>query len=88
MWPSWVIANRAAAGVESLDTQTDATFRSDRSNASPYETLEWLAHAFVSTQLMVHDSFFYNRTLGKYTVDRYLDDLEARYGGVDSVLMW
>jgi gamma-glutamyl hercynylcysteine S-oxide synthase len=25
---------------------------------------------------------------GKYTVDRYLDDLNARYGGIDSVLIW
>ncbi len=24
----------------------------------------------------------------KYTVDRYLDDLEKRYGGIDSVLIW
>ncbi|MGD0089182.1 MAG: SUMF1/EgtB/PvdO family nonheme iron enzyme, partial [Planctomycetota bacterium] len=24
----------------------------------------------------------------KYTVDRYLDDLEKRYGGIDSVLLW
>ena len=25
---------------------------------------------------------------GKYTVDRYLDDLEKRYGGIDAVLVW
>ena len=25
---------------------------------------------------------------GKYTVDRYLDDLEKRYGGIDAVLIW
>ena len=24
----------------------------------------------------------------RYTVDRYLDDLEKRYGGIDSVLIW
>ena len=26
--------------------------------------------------------------MGKYTVDRYLDDLYQRYGGIDSVLLW
>ena len=25
---------------------------------------------------------------GEYTVDRYLDDLDKRYGGIDSVLIW
>jgi hypothetical protein len=25
---------------------------------------------------------------GRYTVDRYLDDLEKRYGGIDAVLVW
>ena len=24
----------------------------------------------------------------RYTVDRYLDDLEKRYGGIDAVLIW
>ena len=25
---------------------------------------------------------------GRYTVDRYLDDLDKRYGGIDAVLIW
>ncbi len=29
-----------------------------------------------------YDRYFYNYTLHKYTVDRYLDDLERRYGGI------
>ena len=37
---------------------------------------------------MVHDLNFYDPSQGKYTVDRYLDDLENRYGGIDSVLIW
>jgi gamma-glutamyl hercynylcysteine S-oxide synthase len=39
-------------------------------------------------QLMVEDRYFYDPVAGKYTVDRYLDDLEHRYGGVDAVLVW
>ncbi|MES2393125.1 MAG: SUMF1/EgtB/PvdO family nonheme iron enzyme, partial [Acidobacteriota bacterium] len=34
------------------------------------------------------DRYFYDPVGGKYTVDRYLDDLEKRYGGVDAVLVW
>jgi iron(II)-dependent oxidoreductase len=37
---------------------------------------------------MVHDRYFYDPVAGKYTVDRYLDDLEKRYGGIDAALIW
>ena len=39
-------------------------------------------------QMMVQDRYFYDPVAGKYTVDRYLDDLEKRYGGIDAVLIW
>lgn len=51
-------------------------------------TLEWTQSSFIQPQMMVHDRYFYAPTEGKYTVDRYLDDLEKRYGGIDSVLVW
>lgn len=50
--------------------------------------LVWAQANFVHTLLMVEDRYFYDPDTGRYTVDRYLDDLEARYGGVDSVLIW
>ncbi len=37
---------------------------------------------------MVEERTFYDPVAGKYTVDRYLDDLQRRYGGIDSVLIW
>ena len=37
---------------------------------------------------MVQDRYLYDPVAGKYTVDRYLDDLEKRYGGIDAVLVW
>jgi len=39
-------------------------------------------------QMMVEDRYFYDPVAHRYTVDRYLDDLEKRYGGIDSVLLW
>jgi iron(II)-dependent oxidoreductase len=36
----------------------------------------------------VHERFFYDPVSRRYTVSRYLDDLQQRYGGVDSVLVW
>lgn len=50
--------------------------------------LQWAQRNFVHAQMMVEDRFFYDPVAGEYTVDRYLDDLEQRYGGLDSVLIW
>lgn len=50
--------------------------------------LQWSQSNFVHAQMMVEDRYFYDAASGKYTVDKYLDDLEARYGGIDSVLIW
>lgn len=50
--------------------------------------LQWAQRNFVHAQMMVEDRFFFDPDSGKYTVDRYLDDLEARFGGIDSVLIW
>ena len=51
-------------------------------------TLQWTQSSFIQPQMMVQDRYFYDSAAGKYTVDRYLDDLEKRYGGIDSVLIW
>ena len=50
--------------------------------------LAWSQRNFVHALTMVEDLHFYDPDAGRYTVDRYLDDLEARFGGVDSVLLW
>lgn len=52
------------------------------------EDLKWSQRNVVHTQMMVEDRYFYDPVARKYTVDRYLDDLEKRYGGIDSVLIW
>ena len=50
--------------------------------------LQWTQSSFIQPQMMVHDRYFYDPLAGHYTVDRYLDDLEKRYGGIDAVLIW
>lgn len=50
--------------------------------------LQWAQSNFVHAQMMVEDRYFFDPVAGKYTVDRYLDDLEKRFGGIDSVLIW
>jgi iron(II)-dependent oxidoreductase len=59
-------------------------------HGSRYEMPEllWTQSSFIQPQMMVEDRFFYDPVGGKYTVDRYLDDLQQRYGGIDAVLIW
>jgi formylglycine-generating enzyme required for sulfatase activity len=57
---------------------------------SRYElpALRWTQSSFMQPQMMVHDRYFYSPQDNRYTVDRYLDDLDKRYGGIDAVLIW
>jgi gamma-glutamyl hercynylcysteine S-oxide synthase len=50
--------------------------------------LKWTQSSFIQPQMMMEDRYFYDPVAGKYTVDRYLDDTEKRYGGIDAVLIW
>jgi formylglycine-generating enzyme required for sulfatase activity len=49
---------------------------------------KWAQSSFIQPQMMVEDRYFYDPQTGQYAVDKYLDDLEKRYGGIDSVLIW
>jgi iron(II)-dependent oxidoreductase len=57
---------------------------------SRYEmpALRWTQSSFIQPQLMVQDRYFFDPAAGRYTVGRYLDDLDKRYGGIDAVLVW
>ncbi|MFY9742484.1 MAG: SUMF1/EgtB/PvdO family nonheme iron enzyme, partial [Candidatus Sulfotelmatobacter sp.] len=50
--------------------------------------LTWTQSSFFQPQMMVEDRYFYDPVAGHYTVDRYLEDLDKRYGGIDAVLIW
>ncbi len=50
--------------------------------------LQWSQSSFVQPQMMVHERYIYDAAKGQYTVERYLDDVTKRYGGIDSVLVW
>ncbi len=50
--------------------------------------LKWTQSNYVQPQAMVEDRFLFDPALGKYTVERYLADVDRRYGGIDSILLW
>jgi hypothetical protein len=48
--------------------------------------VKWTQNSWIQAQMHPYDRFFFD---GKqYTVDKYLDDVRRRYGGVDSILIW
>lgn len=59
-------------------------------DGSQYERaeLEWTQSSFIQPQMMIHDRYFFDPARLKYSVERYLGDLQQRFGGIDSVLVW
>ena len=51
-------------------------------------SLVWTQSAYIQAQIHPYDRFFFDEVSGNYTVDRFLADLEKRYGGVDAILLW
>ncbi|WP_335964796.1 SUMF1/EgtB/PvdO family nonheme iron enzyme [Galbibacter sp. PAP.153] len=74
----------------SMDQWRETTRRSIDYDSSQYNNreLEWINSSFIYVQMMAHDRYFYDPLSSTYTVDRYLEDLEQRYGGIDAVLIW
>jgi len=53
--------------------------------------LKWTQTAYIQPQMHPYDRFFFDPTIGSdgdYTVQKWLDDVDVRYGGVDAILMW
>ena len=73
------------SAYEQWRTSTRAAF-----DFSAFDTPEigWARTSFVQPQAMLHDRYLYDRETRQWTVGRFLDDLEERYGGIDSVLLW
>mmetsp|Transcript_12947 Transcript_12947/g.25033 ORF Transcript_12947/g.25033 Transcript_12947/m.25033 type:complete len:976 (-) Transcript_12947:401-3328(-) len=53
-----------------------------------FNDLQWTQTSYFQPQMHPYDRYFWDDTTNEYTVDRYLDDLETRYGGIDALLMW
>lgn len=50
--------------------------------------LLWTQSSFIQSMTLVWDRYLYDPEKQSYTVDRYVDDLEKRFGGVDNVVLW
>lgn len=53
-----------------------------------FDQLSWTQDSYIQPQMHPYDRYFYDPITQNYTVQRWLDDLTKRYGGIDSVLLW
>eukprot|EP00729_Bicosta_minor_P014599 gene14599-32424_t len=60
----------------------------NHSTGNIFEDNSWVSSQFVCPQSMVMDRYLYDPVAHQWTVPRFLADLEARYGGIDCVLLW
>ncbi len=74
---AWQTATRAAAGIPA-----------EGGEAHQLSALQWTSTSYIQPQVHTFDRMLWNESGAHYTVDRYLDDCERRYGGIDSVLVW
>ncbi|GMH92158.1 hypothetical protein TrVE_jg8931 [Triparma verrucosa] len=50
--------------------------------------LKWTQDAYMQPQSHMYDRFLFDPVEQKFTPERFLEDLNERYGGIDSVLLW
>jgi len=50
--------------------------------------IQWVRSSFIQTQMMAQERSFYDPVKNEYTVDKYLDEIASRYGGLNSILVW
>ena len=79
-----------AAWLQELKQNRDATISKIGYKGGVFDTpeLQWTQTSYIQPQMHPYDNFFYDVDTHSYTVKRYLEDVETRYGGIDSMLMW
>ncbi len=84
-FPAWLAGMRAyREKMQALIRES----RGDMADAYAEPALRWAQRSFIQPQMMAHEQYFYDPIARRYTVRRYLNDLRARYGGIESVLIW
>jgi gamma-glutamyl hercynylcysteine S-oxide synthase len=76
-----------AVWVKELQAARDACHFGFNSSVYDRSDLKWTQTSYVSPQMHAFDRFFYQPGKG-FTVSRWLEDTQTRYGGVDSLLLW
>jgi hypothetical protein len=83
-------SNRADWGQWFNDLKADRTQTLGKINykGGVFDQVNWTQSAWIQPQMHPYDRYFYDPQTHNYTVQKFLKDLQDRYGGVDAILMW
>ncbi len=84
-YPAWW------AGMLEYKQQVRQVLKTDAAgvaDAYAEPAVQWARRSFIQPLMMAHERYLYDPGARHYTVNRYLRDLDRRYGGIDSVLVW
>lgn len=75
--------------ISNLQSIRNQTLEVISYNDTIYKTpdLLWAQSAYVFPQTLMWDRYLWDPEIG-WTVDKFLEDLNTRYGGIDAVLLW
>lgn len=79
--PDWKLAIEQWRKVEKAKLAYTDKYYND-------EEIQWIKYNFLQPQMMAQERSFYDPITNKYTVEKYLNEITARYGGIQSVLVW
>jgi gamma-glutamyl hercynylcysteine S-oxide synthase len=81
---------RAAAWRAEMKAWREERLRRLRYEGTEYGRpgVAWTQKIYSQVQMLVWDRMFFDPDRNQYTVDRFLEDVEARLGPIDAVLIW
>ena len=53
-----------------------------------YPQMNWTQTSFIQPQTMIHEKTLYDKATNTFTVDKYVNDINDRYDGIESILLW
>ena len=76
--------------LDGIQLSRENELKSIQYNGSIYNVdgIKWTQGSFIQPQMHPYDLYFFDSNTGEYTVDKWLNDLNTRYGGIDSFLLW
>jgi len=80
--------SQQAKWLADLVSDRENTLKTINYAGGVFDQVNWTQSAFIQPQMHPYDRYFYDPETHSYTVQKYLQDLKTRYGGVDAILMW
>jgi len=76
------------AWLKKLKADRKRTLKTLNWQGGAFAMVPWTQTAYIQPQMHPFDRYFYDPEKDMYTVQRYLQDVKDRYGGIDAMLMW